>query len=169
MLSLPNQPMQRTGLRPAADRQRSAHSMKRLSDITVADLQAEPVWIYHSRDTDNDADVEPGTKRALSESDPVAYIARTRFIFADGSVHIGFCSPQDASGMDYLQPIIVTSHGHVRLWFDQPPTNADLDKQWTRLGRTPSEIFPVSMECEIPVDGVHMGRLVNLRDIRGTD
>ena len=57
----------------------------------------------------------------LQHPDREAYIARTRFVLADGSEWWGYCSPTDDSGLDYIQPVILTPGGPVRFWYEEPP------------------------------------------------
>ena len=139
--------------------------MKRLTELTSDDLDEEPVWAYYTTTDDESAMVDPSRKRQISQSDGTVHVARTRFVLADGTVHIGFCSPQEASGLDYLQPVITTSGAQVRLWFERVPSRAELDAQWKVLGRAPEDIFPIQFECDVPVDGVAVRGVVRLADV----
>lgn len=126
--------------------------MKRLADLTLADLAASPVWRYEGGDGP-EATVVPVKRTALSQTDDEIFLAATDFILFDSSRHSGFCFPADDSGIDYLQPAIVTRSGHVNFWFDGPAAPEALSSQWRALGREPRDIFPVAFTCRVPVDG----------------
>ncbi|MEO8190929.1 MAG: PilZ domain-containing protein [Acidobacteriota bacterium] len=125
--------------------------MKRLVELTVADLAATAVWRYEGG-TGDQAIVVPADRSSLSISDDEVFLARTEFTLPDGSRHPGFCFPVDDTGVDYLQPVIVTEAGQVRFWFEGPVSPAALAGQWAYLGRGVEEIFPVGFRCLVPVD-----------------
>ena len=126
--------------------------MKPLRSVTVEDLTSVPVWKYAGVD-DSTATADPTERLSLSESERETFIALTEFFLASGARHLGFCSPVDDSGLDYVQPVIVTPEGHVRFWFEDPPSPADLSEQWKKLGARTEELFPVRFRCLVPVDG----------------
>lgn len=134
--------------------------MKRLSELMAEDLKREPVWEYHAVDGDDDALVSPSSKRELTEADEVVHIARTTFWLADGSGHVGFCSPQDDSGLDYVQPVITAVRGQVSLWFDRPADVNTLRLISERLSAVLGKIFPIHYECDVLVDGRRIHGLV---------
>ena len=126
--------------------------MKRLVDLTLEDLRASPVWRYEGG-AGAEALVEPARRNALSRSDDEIFLAATAFELFDASRHDGFCFPADDSGLDYLQPAIVTASGHVGFWFEQPMEPEAVERQWRALGKGPEQIFPVTFRCLVPVDG----------------
>jgi len=126
--------------------------VKRLVDLTAEDLASEPVWRYEGG-AGPSAIVVPVAMDALSRSDDEVFLAVTDFELFDGSRHTGFCFPADDSGIDYLQPAIVGTSGHVNFWTDGPADPEDLAARWRALGKAPGEIFPVAFQCRIPVDG----------------
>ena len=126
--------------------------MKRLVELTAEELRAAPVWRYESG-TGAEALVEPAARDSLSQDDDEIFLAATDFTLADASRHFGFCFPADDSGIDYLQPVIVTPAGHVIFWFDGRPPPEALAAQWNALGTDPGRVFPVSFRCLVPVDG----------------
>lgn len=131
--------------------------MKSLASLTNDDLRSYPIWRYEGRN-DLDALVVPASN--FDRADEVAYIVRTKFAFRDGSVHWGFCSPTDDSGLDYIQPVIVTSHGHVPIWSDIPVSQVDQVSRAAALERLPEDVFPLRYECSVPCGGrVHAGTL----------
>ena len=98
--------------------------------------------------------MEPTNQHSVSELDDETLIVSTQFTLADGSVHLGYSSPVDSSGLDYVQPAIVTEDGHVRFWFDRAVSVAFLVQQWDPLHRREDEIFPIRWRSLVPVDGV---------------
>ena len=126
--------------------------MKRLVDLTLEDLAASPVWRYEGG-IGADAAVVSVSRRALSQSDDEIFLAATEFDLRDASRHSGFCFPADDTGIDYLQPVIVSPAGHVSFWFDGPVEPDVLASQWRALGKAAGDVFPVSFRCLVPVDG----------------
>ena len=126
--------------------------MKRLSELTIEDLRGAPVWRYEEG-SGAAAMVSPAKRTALSQSDDEIYLAATNFELFDGTGHVGFCFPADDSGLDYLQPAIVTGSGQVNFWFDAPVSDKELERQWRLLGKSEAEILPATFRCLIPVDG----------------
>ncbi|MCA1582647.1 MAG: PilZ domain-containing protein [Acidobacteria bacterium] len=126
--------------------------MKRLVDLTIEDLAATAVWRYEGG-TGDEALVVPAERDSLSAMDEEVFLAATEFTLADGSPHPGFCFPVDDSGIDYLQPVIVTNERQVRFWFEGPVLAETLAAQWAALGRTGPDVFPVTFRCPVPVDG----------------
>lgn len=126
--------------------------MKRIVELTVEDLAESPVWRYEGG-TGPDAVVAPTTRRELSQADDEVFLAATEFDLFDGSRHAGFCFPADDSGIDYLQPAIISPAGHVNFWADGPVAPEELAARWRTLGREPGQIFPTGFRCLVPVDG----------------
>ena len=62
--------------------------------------------------------VSPADKEEVSENDIDGYIVLTQFILQDKTEHLGFCSPQDTSGLDYIQPVIITKNGHLPFYLN---------------------------------------------------
>jgi len=126
--------------------------MKRLADLTIADLTTAPVWRYEGG-SGADAAVVAEKRDFLSQLDDEIFLAATEFVLPDSSQHLGFCFPVDDAGLDYLQPVIVTPTAHVQFWFDGSIAPEVLSAQWSALGRREEEIFPVRFRCRVPVDG----------------
>lgn len=126
--------------------------MKRLVELSIQDLRDSPVWRYEGG-SGAAAVVSPANRASLSQTDDEIYLAATEFELFDGTRHDGFCFPADDSGLDYLQPAIVTASGHVNFWFDGPVTKSDLSKQWDALGKSEGDVLPATFKCRVPVDG----------------
>ncbi|MEX0881115.1 MAG: PilZ domain-containing protein [Thermoanaerobaculia bacterium] len=126
--------------------------MKRLAELTLEDLTANPVWRYEGG-SGAEALVAPAERDSLSQSDDEIFLAATDFELSDSSRHLGFCFPADDSGIDYLQPVIVSGSPHVSFWFEGSVSPAALASQWSALGKQAGDIFPVTFQCRVPVDG----------------
>jgi hypothetical protein len=124
--------------------------MKALRDITAEDLARCPIWRYWGQ-SDDTASVSPVA--TFEQPDCEAYIARTRFVLADGSEWWGYCSPTDDSGLDYVQPVLLTPDGPVRFWYDHQPAEPEPARAFRLLGRSPGQVFPVRFECVVSVAG----------------
>ena len=139
--------------------------VKLVNELTPDDLHRVPVWRYEG-EIDEVAVVHATERRTLDASERGVFIAHTQFVLADGTQHVGFCSPCDASGLDYLQPVIVTPDGQVYFWFDEPPSYDSLQRQLRRLGAR-SEIFPIHFRCTVPVDGSFITGVIEADDLTG--
>jgi hypothetical protein len=131
---------------------RDTSHVKRLTDLSAGDLRTSAVWRYEGGSGAH-AMVTPSKRTSLSQTDDEIFLAATDFELFDSSRHFGFCFPADDSGIDYLQPVIVSPSGHVNFWFDGPASPAALSKQWKALGKEPREIFPATYRCLVAVDG----------------
>jgi hypothetical protein len=86
---------------------------------------------------------------------------------AIGAQFIGFCSPTDDSGLDSLQPVILTSDGPVYFWFGEFPSHEFLVRQAARLGVMPAEIFAVQFRCTVPIEGRFVAGVITEGDLTG--
>jgi hypothetical protein len=124
--------------------------VKPLRDLTDDDLRRFPIWRYEG-ESDAVALVYPAAD--FTEPGRHAYIARTRFLLADGSEWWGYCSPTDDSGLDYVQPVILAPGGSVWFWYDESPPEPEPARACRLLGRSPEQVFPVRFECVVPFEG----------------
>jgi len=123
--------------------------VKRLADLTADDLLNCPVWRYHGSN-DASARVTPAPLQALTDEPrrPV-FIALTEFVLANGLKHLGYSSPDDPSGLDYVQPVIILDGIHVALWCDE---RGEVSREIVvRLGLDEVEAFPIRWRCTVPV------------------
>ena len=125
---------------------------KPVAELSIADLVETPVWEWCERD--GMEMVRPTPLRKLSEyrGGPI-YIAATAFVLANGQTREGYCSPEEPSGLDYTQPVIVTAGGAIALWHERPASSQQLTQYAGWLGVAPSEIFPVTVKCLVSVNG----------------
>jgi hypothetical protein len=125
--------------------------VKRISDLTIADLAESPVWRYEEG-TGPRAMVSATDRAALSRGDDEVYLAATDFELFDGSRYPGYCFPVDDSGIDYLQPALFGPSGHVNFWTEDPADPDDLVGRWRTIGKEAGQVFPVAFRCRVPVD-----------------
>jgi hypothetical protein len=118
--------------------------MKLLRDIAPVDLDACPIWRYLG-DDDERATVEPDETFRVDGSGG-AWIAKTTFTLADGTVLPGYCSPID-DGIDYVQPVIIDGRRHVPLFSEAASRGVDAAAVANALGKTGAAVFPIRFEC----------------------
>jgi hypothetical protein len=140
--------------------------VKRLIELTAADFERVPVWRYRG-EYDETALVEATDRLELHEDESETYLARTQFALANGAQFAGFCSPTDDSGLDFMQPVILSAAGPIFFWFDEPPSREFLAVQWQRLGVGAAQIFPVHFRCVVPVDGKLVTGVITEDDLTG--
>lgn len=126
---------------------------KPISKLTQADLAEFPVW-----ELMGDAGSELVRATALIVLDEYAngpvHIAATRYVAASGDTYFGFCSPAEPSGMDYIQPVVLTPRGPFRLWQPEGLGKEYIGALASALSTRPERLFPMQIECLVPVDGV---------------
>lgn len=123
---------------------------KLLSELTVLDLERHPCWTHYVKD--GDEFVLPSEKDQISEIDTDDFIVLTEFILHDKTKHLGFSSPKDTSGLDYIQPVLVTSKGHLPLYFDKLDNVQLQDLTKEILNKSAHEVFPLTFITRIKCD-----------------
>lgn len=124
--------------------------MKALIDLTIGDLSAHPLWRHFGGDDDK-ASVTPDEEFVSPNN--TGYLAKTLFTTSSGKEFIGFCSPQDPSGIDYIQPVIILGNQHIRLWNEAEGCESDQKKIASLLGLELAETFPMQYKCLVPFEG----------------
>ncbi|MEP6262496.1 MAG: hypothetical protein ABJ092_13025 [Gillisia sp.] len=124
--------------------------MKQLINLKESDLLNRPVWEHWTEG--NIEYVKPTYKKEIYESGTKGFIVLTSFTLKNGTSLNGFCSPQDSSGLDYIQPVIFSENEQVALWRDGGWTTADQNNELKKLGLAKEEIFPIvfrtMVKCE---------------------
>lgn len=103
-----------------------------------------PVWEHRYQDGAEFVRAAPGVKAIVAADADLngkGYLCQSAFTLADGREVVGYCSPQDTSGMDYVQPTILIEGHHWDLWSE--PCPIDLSS---------SGVFPLSMKCRVRTD-----------------
>jgi hypothetical protein len=121
-----------------------------LRNLTADDLRCCPVWRYQGQ-SDDTASVWPAS--GFEQPDREVYIARTRFVLADGSRWWGYCSPGDDSDLDSVQPVLLAPGGPVHLWDQEQQADPEPARACRLLGKRPEQVFPARFECVVPFQG----------------
>ena len=133
---------------------------KRLVDLTALDLLENHVWEYWM--ADNIEYVRASVKTEVTEDCNVVHIVVTDFIFNNKTKHLGFCSPQDTSGLDYIQPIVFTDKGQVEFYKETDWTEDERNEALVKLGLDWQDVFPVVYMTRVKCDRkLHSGTLLN--------
>jgi hypothetical protein len=138
--------------------------MKRLADLSAGDLERVRVWRY-AGENDDTAVVHATDRVALSSREDEVFIAHTQFTLGNGTQHVGFCTPAKGTGLEAIQPVILSQWGLVYFWFDPPPSRESLAAQWQRLGTDRERVFPVHYRCTVPVDGSYVVGTITAEDL----
>jgi len=126
--------------------------MKLLKHLTLEDLSRVPVWCLAGGDDDDTYKVEPSALESLTEYDNKVFIVRTKYYLNDNSIMWGYCSPQDDSGLEYTQPVIICGNEHAPLYHEKVPIEREPGAIYRKLRKTEQEIFPLRLRAEVPVD-----------------
>ena len=114
---------------------------KPINQLTLDDLRRFPIWEH--RYDDGREFVRETTLQEITDEPDRGYIAYTEFIFPDGTRANGYSSPQDPSGLDYIQPTIIMAHGHWNIYSGINKPN-----------RTNSALFPLKYKCLVKSGGL---------------
>ena len=96
-----------------------------------------------------------------------SFIAATSFVLADGTKLEGYCSPDDDSGMDYIQPVLFASGRQVALFPNGDVDSSVIIELAELLAKPERHIFPIRWECLVRVDRRLVGGEITSDDIRG--
>ncbi len=119
-----------------------------VDELTVADLKATPVWEW--REQGGEEQVRATTLDSIPETDGnTVHIALTQFTLTDGTTMFGFCSPGDDSGLDYIQPVIMSEYGHWNLWEGKK-----------NIPKSDETIFPLVYECLVECEGKNLKQTI---------
>ncbi len=133
---------------------------KRLKDLTQNDLLHRQVWEHWIEN--NIEFVRPYDKDEICANNDKGFIVLTTFNLNNGIELNGFCSPLDTSGLDYIQPVILTDNGQFEFWKDNDWSMQENEKELQKIGLNWQEIFPVvfmtMVKCE---NEFYQGRIVD--------
>lgn len=136
---------------------------KKLIDLNETDLLNIPVWEH--RTEDNIEYVIPTDQIEIIDDGMRGFIVLTEFIFNNKSSHWGFCSPQDPSGLDYIQPVIFSKHGQVEIYRECEWDQEEILEAIEKLGYSFQEIFPIQYTSKIPCEGkFYSGTIINFNE-----
>ena len=110
---------------------------------------SHPVWEWRG-----DGSEQLVRRAELMElPDPLAgtpvYIAAAEYLAACGRTFVGYCSPADPSGLDYVQPVILAPGGAVHVWSEMKG-RVDFQQVGAALGLATEQLFPLQIRCLVP-------------------
>ena len=108
--------------------------------LGLEDLQRSPVW--EIRYAGKMEMVRETDLREITDDPQRNFVVLTRFRFPDATEAYGYSSPQDPSGLDYVQPTIITNGGHWNLFTGANKPNKPDD-----------DLFPLECESAVRSDG----------------
>jgi hypothetical protein len=123
---------------------------KRLIDLSKADLLENQVWEYWM--ADNIEYVSASDKTELNEGSNITHIVLTDFFFNNKTKHIGFCSPNDSGGLEYIQPVVLFDKGQVEFYKESDWTESEKNKALVKLGLAWGDVFPVLYKSRVKFD-----------------
>jgi hypothetical protein len=165
----------RVALAASAARRWQGSAVRRTAEtLRPRDLDESPVWEFTLGERTvlpNEGSVRPVASSKARDGTGV-YLVRSTFVLADGTRATGYCTPRSAPAhhpdnphlnFGYLAPAVLTEAGPVTFWSvaREQPDLTRLDEQYTRLGRTADEVFPLSFAADVEVgdDEVAAGTL----------
>jgi hypothetical protein len=126
-------------------------STKLLNYLAKSDLISQPVWEHWYEGEIEYA--KPSILIELTEMNNKGHIVMTDFILRNGMKLIGFCSPQDASSIEYIQPVMLTDKGQISLFKDEGWTFSQKIKELQKLDLAWKNVFPLEYKTRIRCDG----------------
>ena len=124
---------------------------KQLIDLTISDLLDCNLWEHW---TEGDVEfVRPTHKTEISEGSDIGHIVLTEFFLNNLSKYWGFCSPQDPSGLDYIQPVMFTDNGQVQFYKESDWTNEEIQIEMRKIGYDENDILPLMLRTLVKCDG----------------
>ena len=121
-----------------------------INQIRKEDILNQPVWKFWYEE--GCEKVIPFEGAEINRSFLDSFIVLTEFTINNGTKWIGFCSPQDPSGLDYIQPVITIDSGQIFFYKDMPWTEQEKEIELLKLGYSYSEIFPISFRTKVKCD-----------------
>lgn len=122
-----------------------------LIKLTHRDLINRPVWRHWTDETVEY--VQASDKNEIGDDNKENYIVLTNFVLNNGLQLVGFCSPQDPSGLDYIQPTVFTDNGQINFWSDNGWTTENKNEQLEKLKLRHESVFPIKYKTTIKCDG----------------
>jgi hypothetical protein len=133
---------------------------KQLIELTKADLAYSPVWKCW---TDKGVEFVSATQcKSISGNSCDNHIVLTEFVLNNGAIFTGFCSPQDPSGLDYIQPVLFTQNGQVNLHQENAWDNRTEQTALSQIGLAKESVFPIKYQTKIKCDNkFYSGRMLD--------
>ncbi len=117
--------------------------MKLVTELTSGDFEAHPVWVALNNDF---REYEPRQKKG---SAPLLSLVSTSFLSADGTEYSGFGT---VTKLAWVNPVLFVGQEQVPIHFSKgQPTEVELTATYAKLKKTPTSLFPISFEINVPV------------------
>jgi len=143
---------------------------KQVYDLTLADLDAAPVWEF-ALDEDDVAGQDEATVRPYEVAFPIdaaghgGLVVRAAFTLADGTNLRGYLSPQPVSLSQpgWIQPVVICEAGQVNFWYGiRRPTQNQMMDELAKLAKQAAEVFPLRYRSDVelvsgPISGIIRG------------
>jgi hypothetical protein len=132
-----------------------------LSNITLDQLKMNPIWKYESKHENSEL-IEnifsTDLNEIIDEENNTSYIVYTIFIDSNGNKYEGFCSPEDSSGIDYVQPVIIHNNKHLYFWPNRTLNLTEKELFIHVLNESTYNPFPIKCLPQIKVNN----RIINI-------
>jgi hypothetical protein len=126
--------------------------------LTADDLRQFPVWEFALDEEGVEGQDETTVRPVIDQRDAHEFqIVRATFETADATQFVGCVTPNVANDPGFWQPTIMTSQGQVHLWLGlrrEGISDEELDALHDRLGKSGSQLFPMTYRGAVPWRGV---------------
>lgn len=133
---------------------------KQVYDLTLSNLQQNPVWEFaldeEGNEGQDEATVRPYKYKGILNPSEGMFIVRASFTLADGTVMQGYLTPppQNDKTLGVVQPVIITERGQVLFWCGViAPSEERIAQSYTVLGKSAECVFPLAFESAVPLVG----------------
>jgi hypothetical protein len=133
---------------------------KQVYNLTLADFDRFPVWEF-ALDEEGEEGQDEATVRPFQFIPPLKpsdglFVILSDFILADGTRMQGYLTPpaQETNDVRMSQPIIMTEHGQVALWYGiLKPSAETISENYRLLNKTSAQVFPVRFKSTVEMQG----------------
>jgi hypothetical protein len=133
---------------------------KQVYHLTLADLDATPVWEF-ALDEEGDAGQDEATVRPYEVPLPIdpghgGLVVRAVFTLADGTILRGYLSPQPMPLRQpgYLQPVVICGADQVNFWSGiRRPAQNHMKDVLAKLGKQAAQVFPLEYRSDVEIQG----------------
>jgi len=130
-----------------------------LNQLTLEQLKQKPIWLYESEYINSEfveniysTDLSEITEETGIQTKP--YIVYSIFTDAQGNNYEGYCSPEDPSGLDYIQPVIIFKNRHLSFYPDRPLSTSERKLFLNEFNTSEFNFFPIRCIPQVKVDGI---------------
>ncbi|MFP6789624.1 MAG: hypothetical protein VB954_06555 [Thalassolituus sp.] len=124
-------------------------AFKQIDEIDLNDIEESPVWMFLSEDdplASDELTVKAISPESIDHSSSI-YIAKTKFILANGEVFTGYCTPDCSGKLEDCQPVVFCKNTSIGFWYGIKPVE-NLKESYDIFGVQKEHVFPIAWECE---------------------